>query len=180
MYPYVGRVPLLKLRPEQVAGDDDQPHRQRALPQVGTARPGRAPQALKQAEAWGKVHRNAAALTQAPTHGGLEARRRPDAEERPKVLVQRPVTGWRRSAVLVLTTGLRQGEALALRWDDIDLAAATVTVRKSKTAAGVRTIALPEMTVRALKQHRRAQLAEGRSPAGVHQRTGQPLGQLAA
>jgi hypothetical protein len=31
--------------------------------------------------------------------------------------------------VLSATTGMRQGEALALRWDDVDLDAATLTVR---------------------------------------------------
>jgi integrase len=40
-------------------------------------------------------------------------------------------------------TGMRRCEMLGLDWEDFDFAAKTVKVRVSKTAAGVRTIALP-------------------------------------
>jgi integrase len=40
------------------------------------------------------------------------------------------------AVVLVLNTGLRDGEARALRWNQIDLEARTITVGKSKTSAG--------------------------------------------
>jgi integrase len=43
----------------------------------------------------------------------------------------------------VAGTGVRIHEACALHWDDVDLAAGTVFIRKSKTAAGVRRITLP-------------------------------------
>jgi integrase len=41
-----------------------------------------------------------------------------------------------------LATGLRRGELLALMWQDVDLRAGLVRVRRSKTAAGVRTVPL--------------------------------------
>ena len=63
-------------------------------------------------------------------------------------------------AVLVLAVGLRQGEALRLRWPDIDLKAATVTVTRAKTASGVRTVAVPAFAVHALRRHQRAQKRE--------------------
>ncbi len=43
----------------------------------------------------------------------------------------------------VAGTGVRIGEACALRWEDVDLEAGTVDIRKSKTEAGVRRITVP-------------------------------------
>jgi integrase len=50
-------------------------------------------------------------------------------------------TGQRRALLATLVySGLRIGEALALRWRDVDLARGTITVRASKTPTGVRTV----------------------------------------
>ncbi len=75
--------------------------------------------------------------------------------------------------VLALMTGMRQGELLGLRWQDIDLSAGSLSVRRTlvrtsqgwswadpKTAKGRRTIALPDLAVEALRQHRVRQLEE--------------------
>lgn len=73
--------------------------------------------------------------------------------------------------VLAVTTGLRQGEALGLRWRDIRLTdPAAVTVRQSqarvdgqwlykspKSAKSRRTVPLPAVAVAALKAHRERQ-----------------------
>ncbi|WP_322904827.1 tyrosine-type recombinase/integrase [Paenibacillus sp. SGZ-1009] len=69
--------------------------------------------------------------------------------------------------LLAATCGLRRGEAIALRWEDVDLHAKTITVNQSytngekgfifqppKTAAGIRTISLPDITVQALKKQK--------------------------
>jgi integrase len=49
--------------------------------------------------------------------------------------------GQRRALLATLVfAGLRIGEALALRWSDIDLARGTITIRAAKTDAGVRTV----------------------------------------
>ena len=49
--------------------------------------------------------------------------------------------GQRRALLATLTfAGLRIGEALALRWRDVDLARGTIIVRAAKTDAGVRTV----------------------------------------
>ncbi|HET6950017.1 MAG TPA: site-specific integrase, partial [Acidimicrobiales bacterium] len=53
--------------------------------------------------------------------------------------------------------GLRLGELLDLRWGDIDLTSKELIVRRSKTAAGVRTLPLIPEAVRVLKAHRRRQ-----------------------
>ena len=74
---------------------------------------------------------------------------------------------------VALDCGLRQGEALALRWTDVDLARATITVRRSlqrvgrewqftepKTARSRRTIPLPAPVTASLREHRAHQLEE--------------------
>jgi len=99
--------------------------------------------------------------------------------------------------VVALTVGLRPGELLALCWDDVDLEAGTLHVRRAwkgtgehrhlgppKTRGSVRSIALPAVVVERLKAHRREQL-EHRLSAPVWaddapdlvfpSRTGQPL-----
>jgi integrase len=81
---------------------------------------------------------------------------------------------WLYLPVLVAaTTGMRRGELLALRWSDLDLKAARLTVNQSleridgkttfkppKTSTSRRTITLPALTVEALSAHRAAQAAE--------------------
>ena len=71
------------------------------------------------------------------------------------------------------TTGLRRGEILGLRWQDVDLAAGRLAVTQTltrtadgpafappKTARGRRSIALDPRTVAVLQAHRRCQLEQ--------------------
>ena len=71
--------------------------------------------------------------------------------------------------LITVTTGVRRGELLALRWSDIGLKAARLTVNQSlerlagkttlkppKTSGSHRTITLPALTVEALRDHRSA------------------------
>ncbi|MBA2131964.1 tyrosine-type recombinase/integrase [Capillibacterium thermochitinicola] len=73
--------------------------------------------------------------------------------------------------VLALTTGLRQGELLGLRWDDIDLRQGTVSVKRTvkevrgklvvgepKTKSARRTVTLPKLAIEVLKEYRKQQL----------------------
>jgi integrase len=75
--------------------------------------------------------------------------------------------------VLAVTTGMRLGELLALRWEAIDLAGRSLQVRASlyhtgrefvftepKTAKSRRRVQLPSIAVEALRAHRRRLLAE--------------------
>jgi len=83
---------------------------------------------------------------------------------------------WR----FLAATGCRRGEALGLRWSDVDLAARTATIVRQrtiasgsvvegspKTSAGARTVSLDNGTVAALRLRHRQQaqdrLAAGRS-----------------
>lgn len=80
---------------------------------------------------------------------------------------------------LLATTGMRRGEALGLRWSDIDLDAGQLAIRRTlittdvqrkgepgmdwgtpKTKKGRRSVALDPATVAALKVHRKRQLEE--------------------
>ena len=76
--------------------------------------------------------------------------------------------------VLAATTGMRRGEILALRWQDVDLVARTLAVQQSleetkagiafkhpKTAKGRRMITLPDLTVAELRRHK-AEQAKGK------------------
>lgn len=71
---------------------------------------------------------------------------------------------WRTLILLALKTGMRTGELIALRWEDVDLRAGRIKVRRS-TALGVvgppksgktRTVPLASATVAALDAWRRA------------------------
>lgn len=74
---------------------------------------------------------------------------------------------------VALAVGLRQGEALALRWEDVDLDMGTLLIRRTvqridgklvygepKSRTSRRTIALPHAAITALQRHRRRQIEE--------------------
>ena len=76
--------------------------------------------------------------------------------------------------VLALSTGMRQGEMFGLEWNDVDLKAGTLTVRRTlvemngefttsepKTDRGRRLIELPAIAVDALWAQRALQMTEG-------------------
>ncbi len=76
--------------------------------------------------------------------------------------------------VLAVTTGMRQGELLGLRWEDVDLDATRLVVRRAlqrqneaglvfvepKTSRSRRTIVLSQRAVAALRRHRTRQLEQ--------------------
>ncbi|MFN2557989.1 MAG: site-specific integrase [Nitriliruptorales bacterium] len=80
---------------------------------------------------------------------------------------------WYPMWLLYFTTGMRRGEVLGLRWDDVDLDAGKVAIRhvltrvdgktistEPKTSKGRRTIALDAASVAALRGWRQRQLEE--------------------
>jgi integrase len=97
------------------------------------------------------------------------------------------VTGDRLYALwlLLITTGLRRGEAAGLRWEDIDLDARRLAVRRAlisveykvrvsepKTARGRRTVALDDLTVDALRAHQDRQTKDIEAGGELVERTG--------
>jgi integrase len=128
--------------------------------------------ALNRALQWGLVSRNVATLVDVP-HIPYQARQVFGPDEARLFLAH--IAGDRLEALysVALALGLRQGEALGLSWEDVDLDAAELHVRHSllriggrrelaepKTALSRRTIPLPGRAVSQLRAHRTRQLEE--------------------
>jgi integrase len=172
LIPSIGAVPLEKLTPRHVqtmlnakAAEGMAPrsvHHLRAVLRT----------ALNQAMRWGDVPRNVAALTDSPR---VEAHAITflDAGQAGQLLTA--ARGDRLEALyaVALALGLRQGEALRLRWQDVDLEARQLHVRHAlqridhllqlvepKTTRSRRTITMPATVVNALREHQRRQLKE--------------------
>ena len=128
--------------------------------------------ALKQAVRWGYMTKNPADDVDPPKVHTEEVT--PLTRGEARRLLQ-TVRGDRLEALYVtaLHTGLRQGELLALRWDDVDLEGRTLQVRRTltrdrgkldvgptKTAKGRRTVKLTRDAAEALRDHLTRQLEE--------------------
>jgi integrase len=120
----------------------------------------------------GLVRRNAAAVVKRPTIKRSEARYLTVAEVG-RLLEAARGDRLEPLIVLMLGTGMRRGEALALHWSDVDLAAGHVRVRwalsrvghdlvfdEPKTERSRRFVPLPSPVAAALKMHRSGQVAE--------------------
>jgi integrase len=135
--------------------------------------------ALKHAVRTDLVARNVSEKVDVPSIEKHEIQ--PLAPEQAQLLLEK-VSEHRLGALLTvaLTTGMRQGELLALRWQDVDLKSGELQVRRSvryrgkrgfleskpKTESGVRRVTLPDFVIEVLKQHRVSQL-EARLQAGT-------------
>lgn len=118
------------------------------------------------------VTRNVAALTKAPTARRKEGRTL-NPEQAKQLLAALREHRLGALFTLMLSTGIRRGEALGLRWDDIDLKAGFVIVRRQlqrvggelttndvKTARSRRSVNLASPVVNALKAHMEMQAAQ--------------------
>ena len=132
--------------------------------------------AFKDAVRWGRLARNPADAADPPR----ASRKADDFQTWDAATLRTFLAGSRDSDdrlhalwVLIATTGMRRGEALGMRWSDVDLdkgrlsVVQTITQTRSKvvigepkTASGRRSIALDEATVGVLRDHRKAMLEE--------------------
>lgn len=129
--------------------------------------------ALKVAYQRGHVTKNVATMIDAPQPADVEIQ--PLTKADAKRLLE-TVKGRRNAArwTVALSLGLRQGEALGLRWENVDLDEGTLAVRQSlgrvtgeglvlgpvKSRAGRRTIKLPAQLLADIKAHRLVQNTE--------------------
>ena len=108
---------------------------------------------LKRAKLWARVADDIRPLKEPSTIG--RALTEDDKQRLLKTAVMRPE--WETAflaALLCLNTTARGCELKGLQWSDVDLFDRTVTVRKSKTAAGVRAIPLTDVACSALARLR--------------------------
>ncbi len=113
--------------------------------------------ALKQAERWGLVPRNVADDVDPPKVHKDEVHPLTNEQAR-KLLVTARGDRLEALYVVALQSGLRQGELLAVRWEDVDLEARTVQVRRTLTRDGGKHTVGPAKTAkgrRTVKPHER-------------------------
>lgn len=130
------------------------------------------------------LERNVATLASPPRQTTAERRVFTVAEAK-QLLTQ--VEGDRLAALywVALTLGLRQGEIIGLRWQDVDLVAGTLRVQQSiqrvggtlhiqapKTDRSRRTLALSEALVKGLQAHKDARAFERRQAGDAWQDSG--------
>jgi integrase len=170
--PAIGSILLTKLTPDHVQAMlnslSDQGRSPRTVSNVRAA----LRKALNQAMRRGHVVRNVATLVDAPRSSTFTITPLDLAQAR-KLLDA--VAGHRLEALyrVALSLGMRRGEVCGLRWKDVNFIAATLSVKGSlqrfggklqwtalKTAASVRTLALPPVLLDALKRHQARQAQE--------------------
>ncbi len=141
-------------------------------------------QALDQAIRWGSVNRNVATLSRPPKQQRSEGRTMTPEEAR---TLLEAVEGHRNEALyaLMLSTGLRRGEALGLKWQDFDPATGVLQIRRqlkreggalvtsdTKTARSRRAVNLPTPMIATLKDHLARQEQEAAELGGAWQQSG--------
>jgi integrase len=169
LLPLIGRARLRTLSPEQI---------QFALGKLLDS--GMAPRtvrqvhmvlrrALKQGVLWRLLVTNPSDAVSAPRPDRKEMRTLTEDEVRHLLTVARGMRDYGLWVFLV-TTGLRLGEALALRWSDLDLKEGRATIRRAvqrqrgaglvfvepKSARSRRTVPIPHETIEVLEEQRRS------------------------
>lgn len=166
LVPALGHIKLQKLTVEHIQAFLAQKQGQLKPSMIGYVRSVLS-SALKNAMKWGLVARNVANLADVPQAERYEGQVL-TVEQARKLL--EAARGSRLDALLLVavTTGMRQGELVALRWSDLDLEKGILQVRHNltwvrgmgyvegepKTKKGRRKIVLSSVVIEALKAHR--------------------------
>jgi integrase len=181
--PALGKIKLAKLTPAHVRGLYRDKLNSGLAPRTVLHIHRAFSKALKQAAADGLIPRNPAAPVKPPQPRGEEIR--PLNREQIRVLFD-AASGDRLEAlyIVAVTAGLRRGELQGLKWDDLDLEAGMLQVRRTcsepkgghifeapKSGKG-RNIRLTQSAVAALRIHRRRQLEERMYKADLWQEQG--------
>lgn len=177
--PHIGRLPVQKLRPVNLSELYSKLQRDSGLAPRTVGHVHRVlHRALGHALQWAVVSTNAASVVKPPKVESTEIEILKPSD-RDAVLAKLKGRSIYALVVTALGTGMRRGELLALRWQDMDLDRSQARVERSleqtkaglrfkspKTKYGRRTIALPSFAVAELRAHWKAQ-QEGRLALGL-------------
>jgi integrase len=177
--PALGHIKLQKLTAQQVQKFYTEKLKEGLSAKTVSLLHGLLHHALDNAVRWNLVPRNVCDLVSLPQAKRYDVQSL--TPEQAKRLLE-AVRGHRLEGILTLalTTGMRRGELLALRWQDIDFQDKSLRIRHTvdritghgyvenepKTPTSRRKIVLPNFVIDVLKQHRAYQL-EARLKAGV-------------
>jgi integrase len=194
LVPVLGNLPLSKLRPLHI-----QDAYQRILEKGLSARTALQchrvlREALQHALKWQLLARNPADAVETPRPERYEVHALSPEQVR-RVMAAAHETPYGSLVHTALMTGLRLGELLGLRWQDVDLDARALQVRQTcqwlprkgfifrqpKSHRSARSVALSRATVDTLRQHRVRQIEERLATGLPHQEDGlvftNPFGQ---
>jgi integrase len=170
--PAIGRIELAKLQAADVQDMIDQKVKEGLAPKSIRYMHGILRNALNRAIRWEYIQRNPAAHVDGPRVEQQEIQ--PFTREEAQRFL-RAIKGDRLEALytVALTMGLRQGEALGLRWSDVDLDMGYIRINRQlqrvnhkyelvepKTARSRRHLAVPQVIIGALRDHKARQDAE--------------------
>ncbi len=176
--PTIGRVKLKSLTPSHVRGLYREKLDSGLAPRTVQYIHRTLTKALKQAVGDSLIPRNVCEAVKPPQPRKAEIS--PLDTEQVRALLD-TVSGERVEALytVAVSAGLRQGELLGLRWEDIDLEAGTLQVRRTASEARTglvyeapksgkgRRIQLSQKAVQSLRAHRKRQLEERMEKAGL-------------
>jgi integrase len=186
LIPVLGNLPLSRLRPVDIQSYYSRALLSGRLDGKGGLSPVSVQRhhqilhaALRQAVRWQLLARNPADAVDVP-HGSRREMPMPSIEDVKRMLAVAENSPIGAIVYVTVQTGLRKGEALGLRWSDVDLDARGLHVQQTaqfisglgivfgrpKTTKSARTVALSTDTVRQLTRHRAAQ-AENRLRFGA-------------
>jgi integrase len=171
--PALGRIKLDKLTPVHVRGLYRERLEAGLAPRMVQLVHTTLHKAMKQAVADALIPRNVTEAVKAPRP--VKKEMKPLSPDQARTLLE-SARGERLEALyaLALTTGMRQGELLGLKWEDVDIEAGILQVQRTlstatgggfsfnppKTAKGRRSIRIPALALASLRKHRKSQLEE--------------------
>ncbi|MGV8168160.1 MAG: tyrosine-type recombinase/integrase [Alkaliphilus sp.] len=129
--------------------------------------------ALEQAVKWQSIKQNPTQYVDLPKHEKTQEITALSVEETKRFLDASTFNRWGVLFELMITTGLRPGEAYGLTWNNVDFIKKQIyvikaisrvkgkwTLKEPKTKKSKRTLPLPETTLQRLKDHKKEQTLE--------------------
>ena len=130
--PIIGNIRLDKLKPEQIQILYNDMLKRNLSPRTVRYTHTILNNSLKQAVKWNRIYRNPAELVDLPRQEKKEMTAL--SPEQTKVFMEAiTYSPWKAIFSLLIDSGMRPGEALGLKWDDVDFENSRVTINRSLT-----------------------------------------------